>query len=388
MNSVLEKNILTIFLEGKIESSNAKSIEEEIDAIIQNSQFESLIFNAENLFYISSAGLRIILKFKKLYQNLKIINASTDVYEIFDMTGFTQMIDIKKAYRQMSVDGCEIIGKGAKGTVYRYSDDTVIKVFHNLDSIESIENEIKLARKAFVLGIPTAIPFDIVKVDGLFGSVFELLNAKSYSELLIEEPENFDKYVKKFAELLKNIHDTDVSGENMDSVKTTIDRWLNNVKKYCSDDLFYKISKKIDDIPDTYNMLHCDFHTNNVMMQNGETLLIDMDSMCHGHPIFELANVYITYVGFGLISHSYIENFIGLSYEKTTELWDKFLHYYFADKNESEINQIEKKVILISYLRLINHIVKRYDSDEGLKIIEKCVDEIKNNIDSFDNLYF
>ena len=42
-----------------------------------------------------------------------------------DMTGFTEMVTIEKAYQRMSVDGCEFIAKGANGAVYRYDDETI-----------------------------------------------------------------------------------------------------------------------------------------------------------------------------------------------------------------------------------------------------------------------
>ena len=80
--------------------------------------------------------------------------------------GFTDIIDIQKAYRKFSVDGCKIIGQGAKGIVYRYDADTIIKVYKKPDAIEEVEREKKLAKRAFVLGVPTAISYDIIKVDG------------------------------------------------------------------------------------------------------------------------------------------------------------------------------------------------------------------------------
>ena len=51
-----------------------------------------------------------------------------------------------------------------------------------------IENEKKLAKLAFVAGIPTAISFDIVKIGNTFGSVFELLKAKTFNDLIKEKP--------------------------------------------------------------------------------------------------------------------------------------------------------------------------------------------------------
>ena len=122
----------------------------------------------------------MLLRLKKAHNGFKIINCKPEVYDIFDMTGFVEMMEISKAYRELSIDGCEVIGEGANGIVYRTDPDTIVKVYKNHDALEEIHNERELARKAFVMGIPTAIPYDVVKVGDYYGSVFELLNAKSF----------------------------------------------------------------------------------------------------------------------------------------------------------------------------------------------------------------
>ena len=150
----------------------------------------------------ASAGLRVILRLRKQEPELAIVNASPEVYEIFEMTGFTEMMPVSRAYRRVSVDGCEVIGQGANGKVYRLDPETIIKVYLNPNSLPDIHRERELARKAFVLGIPTAIPYDVVKVGDGYGSVFELLNAKSFGSLIAEHPEEMDKYVKMYVNLL------------------------------------------------------------------------------------------------------------------------------------------------------------------------------------------
>lgn len=142
------------------------------------------MFDLENLEYISSAGLRVLLRVRKAEPTLRLVNVSPDVYEILDMTGFAEIIPTEKAYRRLSVDGCEVIGRGANGEVYRLDNDTIIKVYLNPDSLPDIQRERELARKAFVLDIPTAIPYDVVKVGSSYGSVFELLNAQSFAKLI------------------------------------------------------------------------------------------------------------------------------------------------------------------------------------------------------------
>ena len=73
------------------------------------------------------------------------------------MTGFTDMVTVEKAYQRMSVDGCEFIAKGANGAVYRYDDETILKTYFAKDALPEIKQERENARKAFVLGINTAV---------------------------------------------------------------------------------------------------------------------------------------------------------------------------------------------------------------------------------------
>lgn len=169
----------------------------------------------------ASAGLRVILRLRKQEPELAIVNASPEVYEIFEMTGFTEMMPVSRAYRRVSVDGCEVIGQGANGKVYRLDPETIIKVYLNPNSLPDIHWERELARKAFVLGIPTAIPYDVVKVGDGYGSVFELLNAKSFGSLIAEHPEEMDKYVKMYVDLLKKIHGTKVHPEDLRDMKSS-----------------------------------------------------------------------------------------------------------------------------------------------------------------------
>ena len=198
----------------------AAQAEEEIQKL-EAQDHGKVVLDAEKLEYISSAGLRVILRLRKQEPELAIVNASPEVYEIFEMTGFTEMMPVSRAYRRVSVDGCEVIGQGANGKVYRLDPETIIKVYLNPNSLPDIHRERELARKAFVLGIPTAIPYDVVKVGDGYGSVFELLNAKSFGSLIAEHPEEMDKYVKMYVDLLKKIHGTEVHPEDLRDMKSS-----------------------------------------------------------------------------------------------------------------------------------------------------------------------
>lgn len=394
MESHYENGTLWIKFEGVINSSNAMDVQDEVLNIFNECEKEhgrlSIVLDMDDLNYTSSVGLRFLLMLRRRCENARIINANSVVYDILYVTGFTDIFEVEKQYRRISVDGCPIIGQGARGTVYRYNDDTIVKVYKNPDSLPEIRKESAYARRAFVLGIPTPMTFDIVRVGECFGTQFELVNARSYTLLFRDEPENRDLYVNEYAALLRKIHSTDVSGEDFPSIKLFIRDWLETDKPYLTPETSEKLNRLLTELPDRHTLLHCDFHSNNVLRQNDEPILIDMDTLSYGHPIADLANIYTTFVGFGVVNPSIVEQFLGLPYETARLIWAKFLPAYLQTDNAERIREVEDKAKLISYVRLLRHIVRRptKDTSEGRATVAFCIQNIKELLPTIDTLAF
>lgn len=384
MNSKYENGVLTIYLEGNVDTTNAEMVGKEIDDIRSENPVGPVVLDLENLKYISSAGLRQILRLKKREPEFKIINCSSDIYEIFDMTGFTEMMDIEKGYRQMSVEGCEKIGEGSNGIVYRLNPDTIIKVYKNSDALDDIKRERELAKTALVLGINTAIPFDVVKVGDKYGSVFELLSAKSISKLIIEDPDNKEKYVKIFADMLKEIHGTVVKEGLLPSAKQTAIGWVEWLKDYLPADTYEKLHKMMEDIPESNHMLHGDYHTNNVHYANNEPILIDMDTLSVGNPIFEFASIYLAYRGYGELDHKAVSEFLKIDWDTCQYILDKLFELYFADKDEAYRQDVLNKAMTVGYTRMLRRTIKRYPDNEEL--IKYCKDRLIEYVNKVDSL--
>ena len=149
-------------VQGSVSSANAQVFEEELLAAISA---QDLTIDAEELVYISSAGLRVLLKAKKALSGQLIMeNVSAEVFDILDMTGFTEILTVHKALRRISIEGLTEIGHGQNGSVYRMDADTIVKVFRANIDYGMVQNEIAKSKSAFMLGIPTAISYDVVKV--------------------------------------------------------------------------------------------------------------------------------------------------------------------------------------------------------------------------------
>ena len=92
----LSDNVLTFHLEGELNSYNSEEVEKQLDSIIQSSTFNAIRMDMDKLVYISSAGLRIIVRLKQMYDDLALINVDDSVYSIFEMVGFNSILKIER----------------------------------------------------------------------------------------------------------------------------------------------------------------------------------------------------------------------------------------------------------------------------------------------------
>lgn len=346
-----DNDCLTIRPAGRIESSNAMETENAIKPELHD--ISSVILDCTDLEYISSAGLRIVLRIKKSYDNLKAINVSNEVYDVFQVTGFSEMMEVEKAYRTLSVEGCEVIGQGANGIVYRYDEDTIVKVFRNPNALDEIKRERELARTAFVLGVPTAISYDIVKVEGgLYGSIFELLNADTFQHLLTSGQKSVEEIVAMSVDLLKMVHSTTPKEGALPSRLNIARQRLPLVKPFLPEEAFARLEQLINSIPENGHMLHGDFHVKNAMIQNGESLLIDMDTLCVGDPMFEFGGMYLPYVGFSEMDPEDSMRFFNIPLETSNRLFYDTLKEYFKGQSLS-YEQALIRARILAYGRLL-----------------------------------
>ncbi|MBQ7172735.1 MAG: anti-sigma factor antagonist [Clostridia bacterium] len=383
------ENILKLELNGRIDSGNSESVAENLFAKLNEAQPEALVLDAENLEYISSAGLRVILRINRSYPDLKIINVSSDVYEILEMTGFTEMMTVEKAYRRVSVEGCEVIGEGFNGKVYRIDKDNVVKTYKNADALAEIQHEREVARLALILGVPTAISYDVVKVGDSYGSVFELLNAKSFAKILAKEPERMDFCVEEYVKMLKKIHAIKVPAGKLPSIKETTAKKIERMKDLLPDGLGEKFFEMVKAIPESENMVHGDFHTKNIVLAGDEVLLIDMDTLSVGDPIFEFLHMYCAYVGYSEYNPEIVLQFQGYSAEISRTFWRKTLEAYFGTDDKKVIDAIEDKIRCISYGYLIDWKTRHPGDDQAeneatIALWKERLIEVLGRLDSLD----
>ena len=349
MRHTLDNGTLTLFLEGELNSYNAESVGKEINDIIKSNTFDSLVLDLDKLKYISSAGLRVILVLKQQIDKISIINASLEVYDVFEMTGFTSMMDVKKALRKIDISKATIIGDGYFSTVYRLDKDTIVKVFDRTSDPQQIERELSLAKEAFILGVPTAISFDIVRVGKKLGVVFEMLDCMSLQNAVKSDLNRYPEYLAKYAELLKKINSTVCLNDKIPDIKKNYLGKIDFIKDYLEEKYYLKAKKLIESIENRKTFVHGDCHFKNIMVQNNDLILIDMDTLSVGHPIFELAAICAPYCLFNEDDPGNSEKFFGLTEEQSNKLYNDLLNLYFGKDDKV----IKDKIRLLGYIHMV-----------------------------------
>ena len=280
-------------------------------------------------------------------------------------------------FREISTDGCPEIGRGAHGIVYQTAPDMLVKVYNENTSLDSIRKERELARWAFVKGIPTAIPFDIVCVGDRYGIVFEHLEAISSADYIRESPEHFESFLKQSVALLKQIHAITAEPGELPDMKQQTLSWLPKLHSFLPEELYAALCDFVNTIPDRNTILHADFHMNNILICGDELMLIDMDTLSTGDPIFELATVFVSYRQFPSIEPK-AAFMLGIDVETAAKICDRIFELYLDGANEETLLEVKNTAQLLGCIRIIDYVDRHTElpASDRKKCVDRCIQDI------------
>ena len=96
VTKTLENGILTVLLDGRMDTGTTPQVAEEIEVDIDNA--DKIVLDMKELKYISSAGLRLLLSLHKKMSakgGMVVKNVNETNMEIFDFTGFADILNIE-----------------------------------------------------------------------------------------------------------------------------------------------------------------------------------------------------------------------------------------------------------------------------------------------------
>lgn len=96
INKKINGEVCNVALSGRLDTTTAPQLEAELKSSLNN--IKELVFDLSKLEYISSAGLRVLLAAQKVMNSqgsMKITNVVPEIMEVFEITGFTDILTIE-----------------------------------------------------------------------------------------------------------------------------------------------------------------------------------------------------------------------------------------------------------------------------------------------------
>ena len=341
---------LVLALPGKLDATASAVFGNEM----QLDGIHSLVLDFNKCDYISSLGLRLILDAHKHMARengtMTLIHVSPEVYAVFDVTGLSKVIAIKRKMREISIEGLKFISAGACGECYRIDQDTVVKLYLEGVDASIAEQEKQFAQAAFLMGIPTAISYDVVSCGNRTGIIFEMLNAELFSTVINNDSGNLDRHARVLSDVAKTLHCAKGDPAILPNMKARFRNYIHQMKEFLPPEDIALLMQNLESVPDSETCVHFDLHSSNIMIQDGNPIIIDMGDISIGSYLFDVGLIYTLYGAeeLGLcMKATKIPNRAGL------EIWDCFEKHYFADKPDRDRVFFHNNRYFLASLRII-----------------------------------
>ena len=123
--------------------------------------------------------------------------------------------------------------------------------------------------------------------------------------------------------------------------------------QFFTDEENAQLVKMIEVIPDGSGMVHGDYHSNNVMVQNdGELILIDMADISRGNAIFGIGGTFLTMYLSGMNDPSMTLKTVGLEYELSKQVWGIALATYYSTTDRKHLELYGQRCAAFALMRM------------------------------------
>ncbi|MBQ9564368.1 MAG: anti-sigma factor antagonist [Synergistaceae bacterium] len=363
LNAQNSEGQLRFTVSGSIDSTNAAEFGDLVAKERRKHPDGEVVFDCGGLDYISSTGLRVFLKLKKSeMEPVQLVNVSQSVNEVLEMTGFSQLFDVKAAetapashaMKDVSDAETQKIGTVGNITVYRVGEDTLLKVYDKGTSLATIEQERNYAQAAFVSGVPTLITYDVVTYQGQYAMLYELARANTISALLKPAPWKLDEYAQEMGYLMRTIHNSRPEAGSLPATSDIYRKWAWKMMPWLRPKEIETLVRVIQAIPEEPTVVYGNFHARNVFVQqskvhaNGELLLINLTGISCGNPVYDLGAAYIAHV---MEPEKVAARITGLDAPQVRKFWNIMIRTYFGTDDDEVIEEKEEIIRAAALLR-------------------------------------
>ena len=192
----------------------------------------------------------------------------------------------------MKLDSAIIIAKRSTKTVYRDGNRT-IKVFEPSFSVADVLNEaLNLARvgEGTTLNIPRLQ--EVTTIDGKWAIVYDYIEGRSLTDLMLSYPEKFDEHLNLFVDLQMQVH-----AQNVPLLTKLRDKMHRKISMTGLDATTrYELHTRLEGMPRHNKLCHGDFNTANIILTpDGTPFILDWSHATQGNASADVARTYLLY---------------------------------------------------------------------------------------------
>lgn len=176
----------------------------------------------------------------------------------------------------------DLLGRGKTAEVYKWEKNKVLKLYFNNYYEGWIRREAQISQKVHEAGVPSPAVFDIVKVEGRYGIVFERIYGKTMMSTFETEPWTFFDYLPQLIRFHHKIHKYSTSG--LPSQKEKFEISISRSSEMLGDKV-KKILDYVDRLPDGNSICHGDLYLSNIIISDNKLVAIDWSSGYTGNPL-------------------------------------------------------------------------------------------------------
>ena len=188
---------------------------------------------------------------------------------------------------------------------------------------------------------------------------------------VMAEPERVEEYTRRFAEMYRFIHTVEIGENELESVREHYLAAADQAAKYMTPEEHELLRKFLLAIPDRHTFVHGDFHMGNVMLQDGELVLIDVGEAGWGHPLLDFAQTQNAYVNLTTVRAFNCRKVLGMELEQAIYVRDHLFPLYFGDIGPEamarKMTVVEAmhlvRFLLIAFLQGWDHLPSEFDDE-------------------------
>lgn len=135
-----------------------------------------------------------------------------------------------------------------------------------------------------------------------------------------------------------------LSGKGLAATSQIYLSYLDRLEGWYDEKELERLRWFIQQIPEKETMVHGDFHTNNVMVQGDELLIIDMAEISYGNPIYDLASSYYAHMLNPRLDPDSVMRYLNVTPEIALRLWSVMMERYFDTTDKAIIDRNNKTI--------------------------------------------